>query len=636
MRLRPLNTSRREQLDEHSCLVGSALSYHDRQYEDRHGDGPIQRINARLHAMGPSDDNLPSVPERFELASSQGVKIFAPITMADTVHPDAREFFAADELDAVIDEAFEKPLLTADCYRHFDYVGAGSEHAGMLGFQSEAQEKGEIEHQKKVDDRNAKLMRRAKAAGYKVEHDLADPVDEAERIAAAKEAKKWSELAKSLKAEIRDRYRYGFFHKGGKAVAGDHYDPFCEYFGENVLRSHLGSPSLARFAQIVPKARRMRVGADKEALLSTSSKVMGLDAPYVEFDRKRACAVVVELDTVWQSAAALWLKLLEILPIHMMPNLIVARYTRDGLFARPHLIWLLKPGAEVWTDLPGEWTDDDGVVHGTGDKRCKKRPVKFFRAVQRALTALLIPVGADPACRNVWKPKNPLSPFWTTVVANDDYWPILKDFLTVPGFDLAVDEHAMAEQAATMRGAAAGATSTTSNLAWKVTGNVIEPLVRMSLATREPAFIAAGQAIDTLAAWLEAKVRPIVEAEIGPSAGLDRVLSRRCLFAARYCHGKTGKPRRKRNKGRDRDVFFEVDTPKNRKKAAGMRSAAHRRAMSVYNLRKEITVALWTTGAVTKTDFIKTVDTVSKSTAYECWDEAIDGMSVEFRDGHHV
>jgi hypothetical protein len=635
VRLRSLNTTRASQLDEHGIRLANAFDRHERDYADRHGDDPIQHLCARLHAMEP---DTPDVPRR-TLGSRQHVRIFRPVTMGDVIPPGVCGFDPAE----ILDEAAEKILVRSDSYRHIDFVSDGGGHAALVGFQTASAEKAAIDYEIKLTKRAQKLKRRAERLGTKVEQDLT-PVDENESARRRQEATNWSDAHRSRKQEMRDLYKYGFYWKGG-SVAGDEYDAFGEFFGEDCLRSHLGSPSLARWVQILPRANRLRIGADKEALLSTDSKALGLLAPYVEMDRKRECAIVVELDTVWANASGLRARLLEILPPHMLPNLVVGRYGRDHLFCRPHLVWLLKPGSEVWSDLYTEWTDDNGVVHHSGDKRCRKRPVQFFRAIQRALTALLLPVGADPACHNIWKPKNAVSPFWTTVVANDAYWPTLKDFLAIPKFRLGVDEHALAEEAAIMRAEAAGGTRSASNAAWRAVGNVLEPLVRRAFAAGEPSFMEAGKNLDTLAAWLEQRVRPVVESELGRSDALDLVLTRRCAFAARYCRTKRRKPgkprklgkRRMLNRGRDRDMAIDIPDPKERRAIAGRRSAKHRRAVSLHHLRQEMVVALRAAGTIRKSEFIKNVCTISKSVAYDIFDEAIAGLAVafEFRDGSY-
>jgi hypothetical protein len=128
-------------------------------------------------------------------------------------------------------------------------------------------------------------------------------------------------------------------------------------------------------------------------------------------------------------------------------------------------------------------------------------------------------------------------------------------------------------------------------------------------------------------------VRPSVERELGPSDGLDRIMARRCDFAARYCLGKLSKRGPRKGRGRDRDLIFEDMTPKQRRQQAGARTDEHKKDVSLWLLQQEMAVALWTTGEIRKTEFIKTVGLVSKSTAYKHWDEACERLGLKFRDG---
>lgn len=469
MRLRPVTVSRRKRLDLHAVLVRSALERHDREFADRDPNGnAVQRFNARLHAMGPDVERMPDVPDPIETGSEQGIKIFRPITVADGLHPEARAFFADDELSDVVNEARAVPVLNRLDYKHFDYV-ENSEHAALVGFQTEAQEKADRAHQQKREAQAAKRKRRAER--HKVAVDLAEPVDQDEAKKARAEAEKWAGRRREHNAEVSDRLKYGAYYPGGK-VADHQYGPTWEFLGEGVLRSHL-DPSLARVAALYPTAEsgNLRAGHDKTALLTTTCKLFALDAPYVELNRKMAGCLVVELDSVLR-IEEFRASLLEILGPYRMPNLIVGRISKSGFMVRPHLIWILK--TPVWYEPYKEWTDaDTGEVRSSGREDCKTKPIAKFHAVQRGLTQLLLPLGADPACWNVWKPKNPLSLFWTTVVANGDCWHDLGDFDQIKGWPEKVDEAAMAETAAKMRAEAAGATATASNLAWNLCSHVI-------------------------------------------------------------------------------------------------------------------------------------------------------------------
>jgi hypothetical protein len=80
----------------------------ERKYADRHGDGAVQKLNKRLFDMALADDghDVPAWADALpNVGSEQAVTIFRPITMAETVHPDAREFFDPSELSEVIEKA---------------------------------------------------------------------------------------------------------------------------------------------------------------------------------------------------------------------------------------------------------------------------------------------------------------------------------------------------------------------------------------------------------------------------------------------------------------------------------------------------------------------------------------------------
>ena len=216
----------------------------------------------------------------------------------------------------------------------------------------------------------------------------------------------------------------------------------------------------------------------------------------------------------------------------------------------------------------------------------------------------------------------------------DDCQHNLNDFDQIKGWPENVDEHALEETAAKMRAEATGATPTASNLAWKTIGHVIEPLARLQLSVREPDFIAAGKnGVPALAAWFDKQVRPVVEGELGPSAGLDRILARRCDFAARYCLGKLVKRGRRKGRGRDRDLICSDMTTEERKQQAGSRTDEHKKAVSLWQLQREIYCAIEETGEIRRPEFMKTLWGIRKSAAYKHWDEACRRLGIEFRDG---
>ncbi|QOZ78859.1 hypothetical protein XH83_27725 [Bradyrhizobium sp. CCBAU 53351] len=654
-KLRPVNLTKRKQDAEHQAKVARAEE--SRQADLASATSPALR---RLIEMGEPTDwaGNPIEAPRRNIGSEQGVLVLKRVMLAATIHPDDRDRFTDAQLAQVIDDSTEEVALEADFYRHVDRI-PDSIHRHMLAFQTESQEKAQAQFEAKKQKNADKQQRRAERhmkglakQGTKVEAE-AVVVDEAEKAAARKKAEEFAAKAREQAAESADRMEHGFLLAKPGVYAGDHYDPFHEFLGKGVLRSHL-SPSFARFAQIVPRRGRIRAGYDKGALFSTATKLIALDCPYVELDTTRHCCIVVEFDTVWASAAAFRLALLQHLPAQMLPNLIVGRITRSGQFARPHCIWFLNPyvvdpkdgtvrDACVWNEPYRETTDPTtGEVKIYGDKRCRKGPIEKYHAVQRGLVARLLPLGADPGCWNIFKPKNPLSPFWTTLLANEDHWSELDDFIAIPKFSMKVDEADLARRGAEMRADAAkndGEILTPSNLMWATIGVTIEPLVAKMLRIRDLSFLdAARDGVETLTQWFDDRIRPNVEAEITASASLDRVLEGRCAFAARYCIDKLNRSRSRIaiNRGRDDDLkvvpILDADgnerlmTPEERIKKRGVRSGATRSAVALWKMCEQLSVTGLVADEMTarKTEIIKGLDFVGKSFAYDNWDRAID------------
>jgi hypothetical protein len=640
-KLKSVNVTKRSQDELHAQLCESAHRRHERIFADRDPNGDdAQRVRQRFYDDGP---DLPAALER-DVCSNQAVMTFRDITFGSTVPPDMRHVFHADELAEVIEADAVRPLTDPAFYRHIHRI-ENSQHAALVGFQSDSQERAQIEHEKKLIAKADKLRRRAERAGHKVAENLVE-VDDKARKEAREKAEKYAKIRRDRAAESYDRYQHGFFFGGGK-IANDIYEKFHEFFGPDILRSHLGSPSLARVAQILPPSGQVRAGYDKTFVIPAPNKLTALDAPYVEADGRFLRMMVQEFDIVATSAGAFRQMLLKVLPTHMMPQLIVGRTPRhSSRFAKMHCIWLLNPAAKikdadgnvkvvdscVWNEPPKQWHDPvTGEVEKRGDKRCKTGPIEKYWMVHRALKKLLLPLGCDPAFHNVHKPKNALSPFWTTIVCNDDYWATLDDFVALPGFDPKVDLADLEEQATKMRAEAAGedVEPELSDLYWRSVGNLVVPLTMLQLKVRAPDFIEAGKkGVAALATWFEAKIRPdLKKAFPAADEALDVTINRRCVFAAKYALGKLRRPRRAVNRGRDRDLLTSDLTAEQRLEEAGRRSAAHERRVNLWNMRKGMVMAL-TTGELRKTEFIKSCG-FARSTAYKLFEEAISGLRAE-------
>ncbi|WP_038965556.1 hypothetical protein [Bradyrhizobium diazoefficiens] len=614
-RLRPVNMSRRRQLQEHEHATKASIGFFQ---EPKPGDDVLDQV----HSLGFIPSAVRDLPER-HIGSLQSVQAFRAKTCESEVHPDDRHLYSAAEL----------ALPTGDEYR-VSVQQLTYDRNVLVEFLTEVREEADLAAEKKRKDRREKLARRAKAAGHKVATNLVE-VDPDEAKKAHAEAEKWAKIRRETSEEIADRLLHGFYYAGGK-VADEIVQAFCEYLGANIrnLRSRIGSPSLARIAALYP--RHCRGGYDKTALADAAVKLFALDCPYVELNRKVAGCIVVELDSVLRPEE-FRARLLEILGVARMPNLIVGRISPSGYLVRPHLIWLLN--TPVWYEPFKEVTDPTtGEVTTTGDERCRTKPIAKFHHVQRGLTQQLLPLGADPAMRNLWKPKNPLSPFWTTIIGNDDNFHDLGDFEKIKNWPREVNENGMAVAAALMRAEANGMNKTASNFAWNFVGSIIEPMAGALIKDRDkrdPSFVAAARGgLEALAAWFDDRVRPLAEMEIEAGPALDVIIERRCLFHARWCLGKISKRRGRVGRGRDRKAIFDGNlNTKEARQHASATTGSHRHNVTMWRLCQELSVAMKATGAVDKTAFIKDIALVGKSFAYEHWDEACRWLKLEFREG---
>ena len=203
--------------------------------------------------------------------------------------------------------------------------------------------------------------------------------------------------AASLRWMIDRRMGVGFEWAGGP-VAGDerYYRPgFCE----RGLRSEQ-HPVLRCFVSKVRRAPQLLVGDDKASVYVTDSKLLALDAVYVE-DNKVCCGVLrIELDSVVTPDAIEAECRAKSVPL---PNIIVGWRDADG-FRHPHLIWLLH---------------DSLPLVG----RPNRRFLILYQRVLCGLTKGLLSIGADPGgLFNSHRHKNPLSPLWdVTIMAEQPY-----------------------------------------------------------------------------------------------------------------------------------------------------------------------------------------------------------------------
>jgi hypothetical protein len=198
-----------------------------------------------------------------------------------------------------------------------------------------------------------------------------------------------SDRRRSLAALVRLRIDRGFVWRGGPVADNAAYarDPFV-YEGL-VSAEH---PLLQLFTAKLPRAKRLRVGDNKGGSGTTDSKLLALDAPYVEGNKQVAGFIRVDTD-----GAFAWEELEAVCPEARvpLPNVAVGYQDRHGRVLNPHLIWILAASVPM--------TEGD---------LCRRFRGLYF-AVSRGLISALLPYGADPGgLLNAHRVKNPLSPLW--------------------------------------------------------------------------------------------------------------------------------------------------------------------------------------------------------------------------------
>jgi len=175
------------------------------------------------------------------------------------------------------------------------------------------------------------------------------------------------------------------------------------------LRSN-DHPLIARFVSTLPRVGRPRrgeeyfglvAGYDKALLEPAASKLLALDAPYVEGNKRVRGWFRVDCDGCFPSweALAYCIKGMGV----PLPHLAVAEVLPCGMVLRPHLVWFLPASGPV-----------------RFDDAAPAKPRALWRGILKGLHAALIDIGADPGgCHNPMRIKNPCSPHWGVAVLNE-------------------------------------------------------------------------------------------------------------------------------------------------------------------------------------------------------------------------
>jgi hypothetical protein len=248
-------------------------------------------------------------------------------------------------------------------------------------------------------------------------------LDAAEAYAAKKRSKapdphnEFAHRARQEWADVQDRMQNGFRLKWARKVAGRVRQPF----------TMMGLPSednpiLQLFVARVPKGGKARASEDKGTLYVPSRyKLLTLDNPYIEFNKIVLGMIRIDCDAVFETSEACreeLERLVEAKAIPHLPHIVTGDLMPDGTYSHPHFYFMLPPGSEVWNDF--------------GDSRCRKDVVKLFNGVSKGLVKALLPLGADPAApRLTMRGKNPLSPYWKTLILNTTEFMTLKEYAKV-------------------------------------------------------------------------------------------------------------------------------------------------------------------------------------------------------------
>ncbi|WP_426231054.1 hypothetical protein [Pararhizobium sp. DWP3-4] len=248
------------------------------------------------------------------------------------------------------------------------------------------------------------------------------------------DAARFRQEAIELRLAVRDRLENGYTLPFGQNIAGRWRQPFVE----EGLRSE-DNPILKLFVTLVPKGGRARASNDKAILdVQSRSKLLTLDYPYIELNKEFLGAIRIDCDGVFASPDHLLLALEELVregKIPCLPHIIVGDLRDDGIYHRPHFIFLLPPGTAVWK---------------SDDKRCRRDIVRLFLGVSNGLTKVLLPFGADPAApATTMRMKNPLSPIWHTVTPNRHDMPALSAYAN--WVDTGSNREALVRQAAAVQ-----------------------------------------------------------------------------------------------------------------------------------------------------------------------------------------
>jgi hypothetical protein len=250
------------------------------------------------------------------------------------------------------------------------------------------------------------------------------------------QARHFAEVAACQRQSVKERLESGFRHWFPMEVGGRWREPFTE---QGLRSESLNSIAARYFVTCVHKGGMLRASMDKTTLaVQTRSKLLSLDFPYIEANKKVMSVIRIDCDRVFDSPDQCLAALRELVGdrIPCLPHLITGDLLPDGRYSRPHFYFLLPSGHGVWND--------------PADSRCRMDIVRFFHAVSMGLVSALLEIGADPCAPALTlRGKNPLSPYWHTLCPNDTVWPSLSGY--ADWVDMSASKEKLVRQASALQ-----------------------------------------------------------------------------------------------------------------------------------------------------------------------------------------
>ena len=437
------------------------------------------------------------------------------------------------------------------------------------------------------------------------------------------------------KAMVRARLRDGFRHVDwGQVIVGRTYASFVE----RGLRSNGLGLSGRLFVRGCRKAKHLRGGNDKAITQPLGpSKILSLDAPYIEGNRVMISLLRIDLDLIFpsrQHAVAAIGDVVNSGYLPCMPHLICgdvgpARITttdEDGVVHESfHPEALIRP--HLWIVLP------QGSAVNAGPKG-RDRPKRLLAGVARGINAALLHLGADPAASPfLVRGKNPLSPFLWSAALNNETWPTLATW--ADWVDTRVTTEKLARQAAEIQ---SGLDKGSSNIAFTAWQKTAYDLLRDLHRSSDAAYLAAVQpSVDphALADLLRERM-PLADLDRDPAwseVAAERVWERVVTYAAAaWDPARAELVRVARGAMRQ-----ETDgmTTRKAQAAAGKRSVAIRADKSLAAMIEAYRAIVEEGDTPTKTA-VATRAGVNRRTAIRRWDEVEAGCDFRCIDKKHT